>query len=120
MAKQVFNPYLPSWEYVPDREPHVFGDRADVYISHDHAHGATFYLGDYICWSAPIDNLKDWHYEGIIYKKNQDPSQDGRMVMYAPDETKGPDGKYYLYNVFDKVGFVSVAVCDSPAGKYEF
>ena len=24
---QAFNPYLPSWEYVPDGEPHVFGDR---------------------------------------------------------------------------------------------
>jgi hypothetical protein len=40
--------------------------------------------------------------------------------MYAPDLTKGPDGKYYLYYVFDKVGSVSVAVCDKPAGKYEF
>ena len=28
---QVFNPYLPSWEYVPDGEPHVFGDRVYVY-----------------------------------------------------------------------------------------
>ena len=39
---------------------------------------------------------------------------------YAPDVTKGPDGRYYLYYVFDKVGFVSVAVWDKPAGKYEF
>ena len=70
MEKQVFNPYLPSWEYVPDGEPHVFGDRVYVYGSHDHAHGNTFCLGDYICWSAPIDDLKSWHYEGIIYKKN--------------------------------------------------
>ena len=23
MTKQVFNPYMPSWEYVPDGEPHV-------------------------------------------------------------------------------------------------
>lgn len=21
------NPYLPSWEYIPDGEPRVFGDR---------------------------------------------------------------------------------------------
>lgn len=27
MKKQVFNPYLPSYEYVPDGEPYVFGDR---------------------------------------------------------------------------------------------
>ena len=28
--KQAFNPYLPSWEFVPDGEPHVFDGR--VYI----------------------------------------------------------------------------------------
>ena len=32
----------------------------------------------------------------------------------------GPDGRYYLYYVLDKVSIVSVAVCDTPAGKYEF
>ena len=21
---QAFNPYLPSWEYIPDGEPHIF------------------------------------------------------------------------------------------------
>ena len=26
MKKQIFNPYLPSYEYVPDGEPHVFLD----------------------------------------------------------------------------------------------
>ena len=29
--KQAVNPYLPSWEYVPDAEPRVFGDR--VYMA---------------------------------------------------------------------------------------
>ena len=24
--QQIFNPYLPSFEYIPDGEPHVFGD----------------------------------------------------------------------------------------------
>ena len=120
MEKQAFNPYLPSWEYIPDGEPHVFGDRVYVYGSHDHAHGICFCLGDYVCWSAPIDDLKSWRYEGIIYRRNQDKLNDGRMAMYAPDVTKGPDGRYYLYYVFDKVGVVSVAVCDSPAGKYNF
>ena len=33
MLKQAFNPYLPSWEYIPDGEPHVFGDRVYVYLS---------------------------------------------------------------------------------------
>ena len=120
MKNQIFNPYLPSWEYVPDGEPHVFGDRVYIYGSHDFFNGAVFCPGDYVCYSAPVTNLKDWRYEGVIYRKDQDPAQDGRMVLYAPDVTVGPDGRYYLYYVFDKVGFVSVAVCDTPAGKYEF
>lgn len=29
------NPYLPLWEYIPDGEPRVFGNRVYVYGSHD-------------------------------------------------------------------------------------
>lgn len=121
MKQQVFNPYMPSWEYVPDGEPHVFGERVYVYGSHDEFRGAVFCLGDYVCYSAPVDNLKDWKYEGVIYPKVSDPlNQDGSMCLYAPDVTQGPDGKYYLYYVLDHVSVVSVAVCDTPAGKYQF
>lgn len=42
------------------------------------------------------------------------------MCLYAPDVVKGADGRYYLYYVLDKVPFVSVAVSESPAGKYRF
>ena len=35
MKNHGMNPYLPSWEYVPDGEPHVFGKRVYVYGSHD-------------------------------------------------------------------------------------
>lgn len=120
MKKQAFNPYLPSWEYIPDGEPHVFGNRVYVYGSHDLYNGTVFCLGDYVCYSAPVDDLSSWKYEGVIYKKMDDPANDGRMVLYAPDVTQGPDGRYYLYYVLDKVGFVSVAVCNKPAGKYKF
>lgn len=119
--KQALNPYLPSWEYIPDGEPYVFGDRVYVYGSHDLYNGETFCLGDYVCWSAPLNSLGDWHYEGVIYPKTSDPlNKDGHMCLYAPDVTVGPDGRYYLYYVLDKVSIVSVAVCDTPAGKYEF
>ena len=118
---QVFNPYLPPHEYIPDGEPHVFGDRVYVYGSHDRYNGQVFCLNDYICYSAPVGNLKDWRYEGVIYKKTQDPDNpDGHMCLYAPDVAQGTDGRYYLYYVLDKLPYVSVAVCDSPAGKYEF
>ena len=121
MKKQAFNPYMPSWEYVPDGEPHVFGDRVYVYGSHDSFNGWVFCQGDYVCYSAPVTDLSDWRYEGVIYPKtSEEMNADGHMCLYAPDVTQGPDGRYYLYYVYDKVGFVSVAVCDTPAGKYKF
>lgn len=121
MNKQAFNPYLPSWEYIPDGEPYVFGDRVYVYGSHDQFRGHAYCLNDYVCWSAPIDDLGNWRYEGVIYPKISDPlNKAGNMCLYAPDVTVGPDGRYYLYYVLDKVSIVSVAVCDEPAGRYEF
>ncbi|MDD5900734.1 MAG: family 43 glycosylhydrolase [Lachnospiraceae bacterium] len=115
------NPYLPSWEYIPDGEPYVFGDRVYVYGSHDFYNGHVFCLGDYVCWSAPVDDLGNWRYEGVIYPKTADPlNREGKMCLYAPDVTVGPDGRYYLYYVLDHVSVVSVAVCDTPAGQYEF
>lgn len=121
MKKQAFNPYLPSWEYIPDGEPYVYDGRVYVYGSHDLYNGYVFCMGDYVCWSAPVDDLGNWRYEGVIYPRNADPmNQDGRMCLYAPDVTVGPDGRYYLYYVLDKASVVSVAVCDRPAGQYEF
>ncbi len=115
------NPYLPSWEYIPDGEPHVFGGRVYVYGSHDQFGGVVFCLGDYVCWSAPVDDPGNWRYEGVIYPKTSDPlNRDGSMCLYAPDVTRGPDGRYYLYYVLDHVSIVSVAVSDTPAGRYEF
>jgi len=119
--KQGFNPYLPSWEYIHDAEPYVFDGRVYIYGSHDRFNGYVYCLNDYVCWSAPVDDLTDWRYEGVIYRKTDDPlNPDGSMCLYAPDVTVGPDGRYYLYYVLDKVPVVSVAVCDKPAGKYEF
>lgn len=121
MKKQGLNPYLPSWEYIPDAEPYVFNDRVYIYGSHDRFNGHVYCLNDYVCWSAPVDDLGNWSYEGVIYKKSQDPlNPDESMCLYAPDVTVGPDGRYYLYYVLDKVSVVSVAVCDTPAGQYEF
>lgn len=118
---QGFNPYLPSWEYIPDGEPYVFGDRVYVYGSHDRFNGYAYCLNDYVCWSAPVDKLGEWRYEGVIYRKTQDPrNADGDMCLYAPDVVQGYDGRFYLYYVLDLQPVVSVAVCDTPAGAYEF
>lgn len=119
--RQAVNPYLPSWEYIPDGEPYVFGDRVYIYGSHDYYNGYVFCMGDYVCWSAPADDLGNWRYEGVIYPRNADPlNKEGKMCLYAPDITIGPDGRYYLYYVLDKVSVVSVAVCDTPAGNFTF
>ncbi|MGX8707070.1 MAG: family 43 glycosylhydrolase, partial [bacterium] len=70
---QVFNPFLPSWEYIPDGEPHVFGDRVYVYGSHDRFNAPLFCLNNYVCWSAPLNDLSAWTCSGEIYRKDQDP-----------------------------------------------
>lgn len=38
---QIYNPYLSPWEYIPDGEPHIFGDRVYVYGSHDRFNAPT-------------------------------------------------------------------------------
>lgn len=46
--KQIFNPYLPSYEYIPDGEPHIFGDRLYIYGSHDRFGGSDYCENDYV------------------------------------------------------------------------
>lgn len=123
MKKQAFNPYLPSYEYVPDGEPHVVDGRVYIYGSHDLFNGLNFCLGDYVCWSAPVDDLGSWRYEGCIYKREQDPAAPRIRLtngLAAPDMVQGDDGRYYLYYFMGGTKMISVAVCDEPAGKYEF
>ena len=55
--KQAFNPSLPSYEYVPDGEPHVFEDRLYVFGSHDRFNGKEFCMNDYVGWSCPVDDF---------------------------------------------------------------
>lgn len=50
MKKQVFNPYLPSYEYIPDGEPRVFNGRLHIYGSHDKFNGDVYCQNDYVCW----------------------------------------------------------------------
>ena len=114
MKKQAFNPYLPSWEYIPDGEPYVFGDRVYIYGSHDFYNGYVFCMGDYVCWSAPVDDLGNWRYEGVIYPKTSDPlNRDGKMCLYAPDVTVGPDGRYYKMFMDDSLSINPSQLSDS-------
>lgn len=143
--KQVYNPYLPSYEYIPDGEPHVFGDRVYLYGSHDRFDGAEFCLNDYVCYSANVKDLTNWKYEGVIYRKEQDPrnwnvsekepiwearngirpeykeqlNPAGIHAMWAPDVVEF-HGKYYLYYCLDYLPEIGVAVAESPVGPFEF
>lgn len=121
MKKQVFNPYLPNDEYVPDGEPKVFGDRVYVYGSHDRFNGEFYCVNDYVGYSAPVDDLSDWRFEGVIYKKDQDPlNPDGKYNMFAPDVVQGQDGRFYMYYGMDFINQISVAVADKPEGPFEY
>lgn len=121
------NPILPLNEYIPDGEPHVFGDRVYLYGSHDKARSNRFCVQDYTVWSAPIDDLSKWTNHGVTYKKIQDPrSKPGRGVdFYAPDCVQGNDGRYYLYYCAmgpntKNFGPMSVAVSNEPCGPFEY
>ncbi|MFE3105089.1 family 43 glycosylhydrolase [Nocardia tengchongensis] len=121
MSDQVFNPYLPSWEYIPDAEPRVFGDRLYVYGSHDRFGGTEYCQNNYVGWSAPLANLSQWTCHGVVYSKTQDPANErGRRELWAPDVVQGGDGRYYLFYCLSNHPRVSIAVSDCPAGPFEF
>lgn len=116
------NPYLPLWEYIPDGEPRVFGNRVYVYGSHDRVGHDQFC--DYVlkCWSAPVDDLNHWTDHGVIFRTRDtfDHPADTDWTkehneLYAPDVVE-KDGKYYLFAYI--IGAKGcVAVSDRPEGR---
>lgn len=124
------NPLLPCSEFLPDGEPHIFGDRIYVYGSHDLYESGEMCQGDYVCYSADASNPVKWKYEGTIYKREQDPFvkkqlDSGKATMFnsnlfAPDVVAVND-KYYLYYGVGMSGSgFGVAVADSPIGPYTY
>ena len=82
------NPFMPLWEHIPDGEPHVFDDpdrpghkRVYIYGSHDDL--VTDYCGlNQVVWSAPVDDLTNWRYDGVCFTNVVDGKAD---LLYAPD-----------------------------------
>lgn len=130
------NPYLPMWEHIPDGEPYVFEDpdrpgeyRAYIYGSHDTM--ITGYCGsDLVLWSASVDNLNEWRYEGEILRVLNngagEPLNEGGPgdVLYAPDvaEVTEADGSrmYYLFpNDMEHGRRSLVAKSRRPDGPFE-
>ncbi len=120
MKRQVFNPYLPNYEYIPDGEPHVFNDRLYIYGSHDRFGSRFFCDNDYVLWSTPISDLSDWTCHGTIFRKDQDPLNKDLDPLFAPDVCQGIDGRYYLYYAPCNTKSIGVAVSDRPEGPFEF
>lgn len=134
-ALEAQNPYLPLWEFIPDGEPYVFEDpdqpgqyRVYIYGSHDNL--VTQYCGrDQVVWSASVDDLLHWRYDGVILVSDKDakgqklsPNGEGD-VLFAPDvnEVIDKDGKktYYLYPNNQAGGRQTmVAKSDRPDGPF--
>lgn len=118
------NPYLPMWEYIPDGEPRVFGDRVYVYGSHDSAGSDKFCDHKLKVWSASVNNLNNWVCHGDIFHTldDRDHKSDTDWTneindLYAPDVVE-KDGKYYLYAyIYGAKG--CVAVSDKPEGPFK-
>lgn len=91
------NPFLPLWEHIPDAEPYIFEDpdrpgemRVYLYGSHDVL--KTTYCGhELVVWSAPVNDLRRWRYDGVIFESKFDahgnPLNEGGIgdILFAPD-----------------------------------
>ena len=117
------NPILPLWEYIPDGEPRVFGDRVYLYGSHDRAASGAFCDWKLKVWSAPVNDLNNWQCHGDSFHTLPDedhPSDTADWTereLYAPDVVSR-DGKYYLYAyILGSKGCVGVS--DKPEGPFK-
>lgn len=115
------NPFLPLWEYIPDGEPRVFGNRVYLYGSHDRASSDSFCDYKLKVWSALLSDLNHWHCHGDSFhtRKGFDYESDTDWTdkeLYAPDVVC-KDGNYYLYAyIFNSKGCVGVS--NRPEGPF--
>ena len=115
------NPYLPSWEYIPDGEPRVFGDRIYVYGSHDRKNSIDFCDYKLKVWSAPLSDPNKWVCHGDIFRTNDGADSPSDVdwtdqLLFAPDVVER-GGKYYLYAyIVNAKGCVAVAA--RPEGPF--
>ena len=116
------NPILPLWEYIPDGEPRVFGDRVYLYGSHDRAACQDFCDYKLKVWSAPVNNLNDWQCHGVSFRTRDGSEHKSDTADWTDRELYAPDcvenhGKYYLYTyIVGSKGCVSVS--DDPEGPF--
>lgn len=85
------NPILPLWEYIPDGEPRVFGDRVYIYGSHDRAGSDSFCDYKLKVWSAPICDLNSWQCHGDSFHTRGDFDHDSDTAEWTDHELYAPD-----------------------------
>lgn len=128
------NPYLPLWEFIPDGEPYVFEDpdnagqyRVYIYGSHDES-GKSYCGRTQVVWSAPVNDLNNWRYDGVIFEAKTDAhgqflNADGSGdILFAPDVALkvNPDGSktYFLYPNVQGERYNLIAKSDRPDGPF--
>ena len=102
-----------------------------VYIYGSHDSMITEYCGrEQVVWSAPVDDLNSWRYDGVIFKSKN--GADGSLlnvggvndILYAPDVTMTVDKNnkktYWLYPNNQSGGRNGmVAKSDRPDGPFK-
>jgi len=119
---QVQNPILPSnWSvFIPDGEPHVWGD-GNLYV-----YGSKDGVLKHFCSSdyhvIHTSNLINWTDAGVSYStEDNDTVPYPNAIMWAPD-CMYLNGKYYLYTWFEDGEYPDnpfVVTSDKPEGPFE-
>lgn len=123
--KGASNPLFPSWEHVPDGEPHVWWSRDDmewrVYITGSHDMSGNDYCGtNHVIWSAPVYDMSEWRLDGTIIDLTEEGGNPfGVYKLFAPDsEYDVTTDRYFLIDN-EIGGTCSLGSTDNPAGPYD-
>ncbi len=120
------NPYLPTYELMPDNEMHVFWSKNDsewrVYTtgSHDSSTERAWCGDDVVCWSAPVYDLSDWRYEGVLrdggwyFASDFDYDlQTDRVILFAfPFFTNEDDHRLWVNGTSDPGAYFDTPLCE--------
>ena len=120
--KGVKNPVLPQFHADPEI---LYSRNTGKYYIYSTTDGYKDWGGSYFtCYSS--DDLKDWHYEGVVLDvaTDQVPWADGNAWAPAIEEKKiGGKYKYFLYFSANNPGSgrkqIGVAVADKPTGPFK-
>lgn len=129
------NPYLPLWEHTPDGEPYVFDDpdnpgRKRVYVYGSHDNRQSLWCGrDLVLWSAPVENLNKWRFDGVIFRSVADANGnplDGKSLgdlLFAPDvalktDSNGKKTYFLVPNNMASKRKSMIAKSDRPDGPF--